>query len=119
VETRNRENHGARAAFGRIDSLGLLTVYSTLGTFYVLTRSGEVLVDRDDGVLRPADEAGREFAYVQAARRFPELCHLMPERPRSARTCEHCDGSGEIAVHDGRNLLCCPDCNTRGWTVAP
>jgi uncharacterized protein YifE (UPF0438 family) len=39
---------------------------------FLLTRFGDVFVDRDDGRLWPADDEEREFAYVQTARRFPQ-----------------------------------------------
>ena len=97
--------------------LGLLGVYGTLGRIFLMSQSGEVFVDEDDGVLRSADAAEREFVHVQAARRYPELRHLMPDRPPSASTCQLCDGSGEAVIGVGRNRICCPDCNTRGWTA--
>jgi hypothetical protein len=96
---------------------GMLTVFGTLGTFFVLGRNGDVLIDRDEGVLHRANPEEREFAYVQAARRHPELRHLAPNRPPSARTCRACSGSGEITLKDGRHTVCCTTCNTRGWTV--
>ncbi|MEV8509762.1 hypothetical protein AB0368_33730 [Actinoplanes sp. NPDC051475] len=93
----------------------LLTVWATLGSIYLLDGSGEVMIDRDDGGLHPADESDRELAYVQAARRFPELRHLMPQRPAAAETCPRCRGVGELIFNNGVNRACCPDCNTRGW----
>jgi hypothetical protein len=98
---------------------GMLMVYGSMGTYFLLGRNGEVLVDRDDGVLHPADPEEREFTYVQAARRYPELRHLAPERPPSAQTCQACGGSGEISLNGGRNMLGCLTCNTRGWTAQP
>ncbi|MEU4155254.1 hypothetical protein [Actinoplanes sp. NPDC026670] len=98
-------------------TVGLLTVFNSLWEFYLLTPAGEVLVDRDDGAPVPATPVERELAYVQAARRFPELRHLMPKRPPAARTCPHCGGSGVIILDDGPNVFCGPPCNTRGWVV--
>ncbi|MFV2017964.1 hypothetical protein [Micromonospora sp. LOL_023] len=97
--------------------LGLLGNYGTLGIFFLMSQSGEVFIDEDDGKLRPAHADEHEFAHVQAARRYPELRHLMPDRPLSASTCQLCAGSAEAATGDGRNRFCCPACNTRGWTI--
>ena len=97
--------------------LGLLTVFNTLWEFYLLTPAGDVLVDRDDDAPLPATPAEQELAYIQAARRFPELRHLMPERPPTARTCPQCGGSGTIALNDEQQVYCGMPCNTRGWIV--
>jgi hypothetical protein len=97
--------------------LGLLGVYGTLGIFFLMSQSGEVFIYDDDGGLRPADADENEFTRIQAARRFPELRYLMPDRPPSASTCQLCAGSGEAVIGEERNRICCPDCNTRGWTV--
>lgn len=94
----------------------LLKVWGTLGSIYLLDGSGEVMIDRDDGVLHPADDSDREFAYVQAAHRFPELRHLMPRWPAGAETCPRCGGAGELILNDP-NRVCCPACNTRGWVL--
>ncbi|GIF42731.1 hypothetical protein [Actinoplanes xinjiangensis] len=98
-------------------ALGLLTVFNSLWEFYLLTPSGDVLVDRDEGAPVPATPAERELAYVQAARRFPGLRQLMPERPPTARTCPYCGGSGVITLNDQRSVFCGLPCNTRGWTA--
>jgi hypothetical protein len=98
---------------------GMLTVYGTMGTFFLLGRNSEVLIDRDDGVLHPANPQEREFTYLQAARRHPELRHLAPERPPSAQTCQGCGGSGEVTLNACRNRFGCLTCNTRGWTAQP
>lgn len=96
---------------------GLLTVFSTFGSFYLLARNGDVLIDRDDGEFHAATAGEREFAHVQASRGFPQLRHLMPERPASAQTCSLCKGTGEVTVNDGRQLICGDQCNSRGWIV--
>lgn len=96
---------------------GLLTVFGTIGTFFLLARNGDVLIDRDEGVLYPANPQEREFTHAQAARRYRELRHLMPRQPPSARTCQICAGSGKTTLNNGQNVICCPTCNTRGWTT--
>lgn len=96
---------------------GLLTVFGTISTFFLLGRDGHVLIDRDEGVLHPANPQEQEFAHIQAARRYPELRHLMPERPTTARTCPTCAGSGEMTFNNERDVICCLTCNTRGWTA--
>lgn len=101
---------------GRARTLGLLTVFNSLWEAYLLAPSGAVLVDQDDGAPRPGTRAEREIAYVQAARRFPELRHLMPERPPDARTCAPCGGSGVIDLGDSRKVFCGAPCYSRGWT---
>jgi hypothetical protein len=113
-----------QAASGGIGSwaareCGLLTVFGTISSLFLLAGNGEVLIDHDEGVFQPANSEEREFAYVQAARRYPELRSLAPERPPSARTCQSCGGSGGITLNDGRHTVCCATCNTRGWTAEP
>ncbi|GAA4974766.1 hypothetical protein [Actinoplanes utahensis] len=96
---------------------GLLTVFAQLWESLLLAPSGEVFVDRGlpDAALSAATGDERETAHAQAARRHPELRHLMPRRPPGARTCPQCDGSGEIALPGGRRFFCGPPCNTKGW----
>jgi hypothetical protein len=115
VEDQAASDH-PEASYAR--ALGLLTVFNSLWEFYLLTPSGNVLVNRDEGVPLPATPAERELAYVQAARRFPELRHLMPQRPPTAGTCPQCGGSGMITFADQRSLFCGPPCNARGWIDA-
>ncbi|BEL04641.1 hypothetical protein Q0Z83_028320 [Actinoplanes sichuanensis] len=97
-------------------TLGLLAVFNSLWEFYLLAPNGDVFVDRDDGAPLAATSAERDLAYVQAARRFPELRHLMPERRPGTRTCPQCGGSGVVVLADGRTVFCGPPCNSRGWT---
>lgn len=46
-----------------------------------------VRTDGEDGPLRPADPAERNFELARAAEHYPELVHLTPPRPRNATTC--------------------------------
>lgn len=82
-----------------------------------LTRSGEVvLTDEEDGPLRPADPAERDFTLARAAEHHPELAHLKPTRPRHAVTCDRCGGQGRVPLQT-RSSVYCPDCNSLGWTA--
>lgn len=96
---------------------GMLTVFNQLWESYMLAPSGDVFVDRDDGALSRPSHDERETVHAQAARRHPQLHHLMPHRPPAAQTCPSCNGSGEIAIADGRRILCGPPCNTKGWVT--
>lgn len=94
----------------------MLAVFNQLWETYMLTSSGDVFIDRDEGVLSPANLEQRKVAHVQAARRYLQLRYLMPERPPAARACPLCDGSGEV-ISDGRRTLCGPPCNSKGWVT--
>jgi hypothetical protein len=95
-----------------------------------LTPAGDVVVnDEEDGPLRPADPAERDFALARAAEQYPDLAYLEPVRPQLAATCNLCCGHGKVTVsqgtvlpwrdgHELRSFLYCPACNSLGWTVA-
>nr|BFE60093.1 hypothetical protein GCM10020063_046190 [Dactylosporangium thailandense] len=89
-----------------------------------LTPAGDVVRnDEEGGPLRPADRAERDFALARAAERYPELAHLMPARPRTATTCDQCDGRGRVTLAQGKILpwqaeqfMYCRACDSLGWT---
>jgi hypothetical protein len=89
--------------------------HRTISTVFLLAGNGEVLIDHDDGMFRPASPEERKLAYVQAARRYPEQRSIAPERPPSRQSCQSCGGSGEITLKDGRHTVC----NTRGGQPSP
>lgn len=88
-----------------------LPVYSDFGGTLLISESGEVL-ERDDesGVTSPVkDRVWFLIALVSAARRFPELSFLQPQRPIAALECTSCSGSGfQMGVLCGR-------CGGTGW----
>jgi hypothetical protein len=55
------------------------------------------------------------LALVQGAKRYPELRRLIPDRPKEARTCDQCNGSGTIPGLSEKyaNLIC--KCGGIGW----
>jgi hypothetical protein len=107
---------------------GRLPVFHLWGPVMYLTPAGDTVIDHEeDGPLRPADPAERDFALARAADQYPELAHLRPPRPQVAVVCDLCDGRGSVTVTQRRMLpwrdgsvpfLYCPGCNSLGWTVA-
>ncbi|GAA4608135.1 hypothetical protein BJY16_006686 [Actinoplanes octamycinicus] len=103
---------------------GYLPVFNNFGPVTYLTSAGEVVMnDEEDGPLRPADPAERDFALARAAERHPELAHLRPPRPQAAVTCDKCHGRGRVTISTwvdragSQSFVYCPWCNSLGWTV--
>ncbi|MEU8659728.1 hypothetical protein [Actinoplanes philippinensis] len=96
---------------------GVLNVFGTISLAYLLTPSGEVLVHDDaEGVTTAATVDEREFAYVRAAARYPELQVLTPVRPPDAVDCPACRGTGSVPLENGSRVFCgTAQCNSRGW----
>jgi hypothetical protein len=97
---------------------GHLNVFNELWIVYLLTPSGDVLIADDvAGTLVPATPRQREIAYLNAARRHPELRALSPVRPPGAPDCPVCHGTGSPATAlAGQPVLCGEErCNSRGW----
>jgi hypothetical protein len=106
---------GARAQAARS---GLLPVYLDIGGWVGLRDDGELLEAAWDSDVAPApvvDRWLRRTALAVAARDFPELAYLRPQRPEDAVSCPHCGGTGRFAV-DGVAMpfVLCP-CAGLGW----
>lgn len=98
---------------------GLLPLFNYWGPVLYLTPAGDVVRnDDEDGPLRPADPAERDFGLARAAEHYPELVHLTPPRPRNATTCDRCLGRGRLMFSsEPPRYVYCPDCNSLGWTI--
>jgi|SRR6478609_7241788 len=66
------------------------------------------------GILPITAHIDANLTLVSAARRFPDLRHLVPSRPPHATTCATCGGSGDPAI-PGCDLIC--SCGGTGWLV--
>jgi hypothetical protein len=91
-------------------------VHADLGAVLVLATDGTVLrYDPDAGEVRalggtPDDDRWRLLALVKAAKQFPELSHLRPDRPDDAVPCGQCGGRGVML-----EALDCGACAGTGW----
>ena len=92
---------------------GGLPVVLYMGGALVISTAGEVfLYDWETHAISPAADHDRRIAFIKAARKFPELASLMPERPDWAKTCPQCEGTGSIlGQYD------CGRCDTLGWVA--
>lgn len=88
-----------------------LPVYVDMGGALLISEEGNVLqYDDERGELGPLDDRlWFRVALVTAARRFPELRVLFPEKPADAPECGMCGGSGLISG------LQCGKCAGTGW----
>jgi hypothetical protein len=55
----------------------------------------------------------QRMSLCQGAKKYPELCILIPERPASAQTCDGCGGRGQLP---GAPQLIC-ECGGIGWVI--
>lgn len=91
---------------------GALPVHCDMGGCLLLGHDGSVRrLDFESGsvVLEPLQKWVL-LARVKAARKFPELVHLMPHRPEGAELCPSCNGTGIILGH-----LDCATCSSLGF----
>lgn len=91
-----------------------LPVSADIGGTTVITPDGAIFdVALDEDRVRPVTEAKwKRAALAMAARLYPELAELYPQRPRGAVTCDACAGTG---VFIG---LPCGHCGSVGWIDA-
>jgi hypothetical protein len=99
-----------------------LTVYCDLGGCLAVRPDGEILCIPDDPATPAhieADPIQRNLALVQASRRYAELKGVYPVRPRDARSCSDCGGTGihPITSHAGFEAIICR-CGGTGWLPA-
>lgn len=93
---------------------GALLVYGTIGAIFFLRPDGSVLVQDPDSEETPAvetDSTWKLIAMVAAARKFPELAALLPQRPDNVRDCPVCRGTGLYMQ------VPCSVCRGLGWLV--
>lgn len=105
------------AAYAPLDSTassqttrGLLLLHLDGVWVYGISADGVVLaVDVDDTQQRLEAPLHAVNAVAQAARTFPELRELLPERPGDAIACSICSGTGDA----GASVACV--CEGLGW----
>lgn len=93
-----------------------LPVYLDLTSVLGLRPDGSVIewACEGDGAVTVVDEPRwRRLALCQAARRYPALAPLVPDRPPDAITCEACEGAGALRGHP--ELVCA--CGGAGWRL--
>jgi hypothetical protein len=100
--------------------LQALPVYVDIGGALLLRPDGTVLEVHSnqswDGPVESRDlEAERDLklARVAAARSWPTLASLAPQRPEGAAECATCQGDGLLVV--GELEAYCRDCGGSGW----
>jgi len=95
---------------------GALPVWVDWASFVAITPDGEIVVldhDEESPNRRPATEITLlATALTEAAKRFPELAHVVPSRPLDAAECHSCRGAGQIAIGK-QNFKC--QCGGLGW----
>ena len=90
---------------------GGVPVHADLGGVLVVAVDGSVLhYDPETDTVSAADERWRSLARAKAARLFPELRSLAPQRPFGSVACDQCGGSGEIL-----GGMDCGACLGVGW----
>lgn len=92
-----------------------LPIYNGFGGLSMLLPDGNVLTvshDAQDDVFMEDDEFST-FIRCIAAHKFSELRELVPARPKDAKNCLLCHGSGQN--NDGERI--CNVCCGHGWDV--
>jgi hypothetical protein len=112
-----RQNPPMASLIRRLEAIYL---FGTIGIEAVLKPDGRVMVLVDDHpdqpfppvepAWRPATEPERNAALVIGSRKIPELLQLLPRRPRAARNCKPCRGTGWLFQE-----IVCTDCGGLGW----
>ncbi len=91
---------------------GLLLLHLDVVWVYGISADGVVLaVDVDDTQQQLETALHAVNAVAQAARKFPELRELLPERPADAIACSFCEGTGDA----GGSVACV--CEGLGWRL--
>jgi hypothetical protein len=81
------------------------------GILVVLTEGKVAFFDTETRTVRDVeDDSWRTIARVSAAKKYPELQPLVPERPPDAQTCVECEGSGMVM-----GMAICGNCYGLGW----
>ncbi len=89
---------------------GGVPVHVDVGGVLVVCVNGVQAFDPATGSLRHVTDEWATTALVKAARRFPELASLLPQKPLSASSCSACQGTGSIL-----GVLTCASCSGIGW----
>ena len=104
-----------------LEQLEAVYLFGTFDIEAAMRRDGSVLVSvlvdwmapvLETGPWRPATEVERTLSLGAAAKKWPELHELIPQRPISAVDCSFCNGVGSI---DG---ALCGSCGALGWRSA-
>jgi hypothetical protein len=91
---------------------GGVPVYADMGGVLLITREGDVWQYDHESVAVGVEleERWRQLALARAARHFPDLRGLAPQRPAGAIDCPSCGGAGVIM-----ETLDCGVCSSTGW----
>jgi hypothetical protein len=95
-----------------IDATGGVPVYQDMGGILLIVPLSKVVrydCERDC-IAEVTDAPWRLFAFVCAARKYPELVPLAPMRPPNANACPVCIGTGFILDN-----ITCATCMGLGW----
>jgi hypothetical protein len=93
-------------------ALGALHLYADTGGSLLLRPTGEVIgLNHDSNApeVLSANSRWHRLAYVVVAELYPELASLRPTKPRHARDCSACAGTGQLIG------LRCGHCQGLGW----
>ena len=96
---------------------GLLPIYSDWECCYALTAEAEPVYSADvtwPEILPLTNERHRFVVLALAAKEYPALETLRPQRRTGDPTCRTCKGTGTPTVHD--NIIC--ECGGLGWFPA-
>lgn len=105
---RNSESSAIRQA---AQATGALPVHADMGGALVVTAEGDVIqYDFETGATTRPDENWKVLGLAKAARRFPELRNLAPEKPTDAVRCRSCAGAGTMPGNTD-----CATCWGTGW----
>lgn len=90
-----------------------LPVYSDLLGTLAFTPEGAILYyNSESGEVTPVrDDAWPVIAAVSAAEKYPDLRGIVPERPRTAKVCSFCSGTGR----ELQAKAFCGNCSGLGW----
>ena len=112
LSQRSAERYSDPMVQSAIIKTGGVPVYSDLGGVLLIDPEMTVLeLDTETGALRVvSDAAWRRVAFSCAARTFPLLAELMPQRPQGAVPCGQCMESGCLLGE-----VTCGKCHGLGW----
>jgi hypothetical protein len=98
---------------------GILPLYLDWSGAFAITRSGDIvsfLYDEPETLRPESDPRIRNMILFRGSKKFSELKILVPTRPRTASTCDHCAGTGNAPedAQIGPDVIVCY-CGGLGW----
>jgi hypothetical protein len=94
-------------------AVNALPVYSDMSGSLAIAPDGTILYYNSESghISEVVMEEWRIIAAVSAAKKFPDLGEMVPERPWGAKSCPFCSGTG--GQLEGRAF--CGKCHGLGW----